>query len=362
VLTCPGGSERDDDGNAAVRLLTWQQVADIADRLTALNPYDGQIANTPILKIESDNYEPTTGRQRQIYAYAVASKRYALLTLDPSGNPRIITDPATGPRRSEHGLGHLLPPAGLRPAEFHDQWWNLGLHDALGLPHPEPTWLDEPALGRLTVTDPTDDRAFTTHNTHRRYDDHIRPWTFACTATPTPREQGRTGTRLLIAPYNKDRRKRGQAHWADRNNPTRSYRLRTGTDHYVLDDTITVNRLRDYAGSYFTHPENKADDPSGQLCNYDTIGMLQAPRVASAGQLGRIGKETNRLTADTDQADLDQVGLVYAARQCAGCPRPVPSRRRWCSEACRKRTGRGRSLADRAGMTAGAVTGITVPP
>jgi len=336
MLTSLGGTEKDVDGTEAIRLLTWQQVADIADRLTALNPYGGLLANTPILKIEADNYEPITGMQRQIYAYAVASKRYALLTLDPSGNPRIITDPTTGPRRSEHGLGHLLPPAGLSPADFHDQWWNLGLHAALGLPHPEPKWLDEPALGRLTVTNPTDDRAFTTYNTHRRYDDHIRPWTFASTATPTPREQGRTGTRLLIAPYSKDRRKQGQAHWADRNNPSRSYRLRTGNDHYVLDDTITVNRLRDYAGTYFTHPESKADDQTGQPCRTDTVGVLQAPHVSAAARLGRIGKETNRVTADTDQADLDQVGLVYEAGHCKGCSTRV-ARRIWCSERCRKR-------------------------
>ncbi len=211
------------------------------------------------------------------------------------------------------------------------------------LTHPEPKWLDEPALGRLTVTNPTDDRAFTTYNTHRRYDDHIRPWTFASTATPTTREQGRTGAQLLIAPYSTDRRKRAQARWADRNNPTRSYRLRTGTDHYVLDDTITVNRLRDYAASYFTHPESKADDQAGQPCQTDTIGLLQAPQVFAAAPLGRIGKETNRVTADTDQADLDQVGLVYHARQCAGCSAQVTPRRTWCSEACRKRMARVRA-------------------
>ena len=38
MLTSLGGTDEDVDGTEAIRLLTWPQVADIADRLTALNP------------------------------------------------------------------------------------------------------------------------------------------------------------------------------------------------------------------------------------------------------------------------------------------------------------------------------------
>jgi hypothetical protein len=243
-------------------------------------------------------------------------------------------------RRCEFALGHLMPPAGLTAAEFFDQWWDHGLHLALGLDHDEPDWLDQPALGRLTVTNPTDAKAFAPFNTHRRYDEHIRPWGFAATATPTPREQARTGVRLLVAPHTRDQRKRRQLRWVDRDIPAASYRIRTGDDGYVLDDTITVTRLRDYFRAYFVHPETKAVTVDAEPCGPDTVGLLQPPSVTRYGDLGRIGKETNRVTTDTDLSDTDDVGLVYPRLSCRGCNASVSHRRAWCTDACRKRTAR----------------------
>ena len=43
-----------------------------------------------ILKIERDNYEPETGKQRQLYCLAISSKRYALFLRDEHGNPVLL--------------------------------------------------------------------------------------------------------------------------------------------------------------------------------------------------------------------------------------------------------------------------------
>jgi hypothetical protein len=65
-----------------------------------------------ILKIERDNYDPETGKQRQVYCLAISSKRYALFLRDEYGNPILLQKGINNHenRWSEHGLGHLRNP------------------------------------------------------------------------------------------------------------------------------------------------------------------------------------------------------------------------------------------------------------
>jgi hypothetical protein len=336
AATEPGGHLPNPTGDP-IPLLTWHQVADIANRLVALNPYSGTLASKSVLKIEKDNYHPSSGGQRQTYAWVIASKRYALYTLDGEGRPVIINDQGVA-RRSEHGLGHLLkPPNELDEESFYDQWWNHGLHQQLGFDSPTPAWFGLPAIGRLTLTNHQDAKALAGYNAHRRYEDQIRPWGFGITSTPTTAEQARTGTRLLVAPFTKSPSKQLAAMWVDRDHPGRTYRIRTGDDQYVIDGAISVVTLADYFGDYFTHPEAKADTTDGGPCRPDTIGVLQTPTVSAAPILGRIGKETNRVNTDTDLANPQDQVLVYVERACRSCDQPVAGKRQWCSEACRKR-------------------------
>src|SRR5262245_50483423 len=97
---CPGGPLPIKGGEAGIRALSLAQVDRIVDRFCALNPYDPEVARGSILKVETDNFDPETGKRRQLHCVAISAKRYALFTLS-KGEPTIV-------RRSEHGLGHLL--------------------------------------------------------------------------------------------------------------------------------------------------------------------------------------------------------------------------------------------------------------
>ena len=346
LLACPGGPHSLPDGSDAVLALSWDQVDAIVDRLTSLNPFGGLLTGKSILKIEPDNYEPGTLRQRVIEVYSIASKRYSLFTRDQEGQPVIVGDQGNQ-RRSEHGLGHLLPPTEKRsklnpdadPSSFYDQWWTHLLRVELGLPTVAPDWFDRPAVGRLTVTSPQDDKAFATYNARRGYHDQIRPWNFGIVTYPTAGERARTGTHVLLAPLTLEPGRWTGLTWYDRDSPGRTWRIRVGDDAYVLDGAITVATYGDYFADYLTHPEAKADGPDGLLCQPDTVGLLRPALVDAGERLGRIGKESNRVN-ETDLADEEDRPLTYTERTCRGCPIPVRPRRTWCSDGCRKRWAR----------------------
>jgi len=44
-----------------------------------------------VLKIEDDNFEPATRKQRQLYCVAISAKRYALFLLDKNSETRIAS-------------------------------------------------------------------------------------------------------------------------------------------------------------------------------------------------------------------------------------------------------------------------------
>jgi hypothetical protein len=110
LVPCPGGPFEMPDGHAAVRALSWNEVDEIAARFAKLSPYADK--SRSILKIERDNYDPKTRKQRQVYCLAIASKRYALFLRDESGNTVLLQKGINNheDRWSEHGLGHLRNP------------------------------------------------------------------------------------------------------------------------------------------------------------------------------------------------------------------------------------------------------------
>jgi hypothetical protein len=85
-------------------------------------------------------------RQRQLYCWAVAAKRYALYERVNSEAIRFAKDP------SEHGLGHLLPPGEEGRTGWYREFWGriLGEESVIRLGQ-EPTGLDLPAISRTTV-------------------------------------------------------------------------------------------------------------------------------------------------------------------------------------------------------------------
>ena len=120
LVRCPGGPFELADGHTAVRALSWKAVDEIAARFAKLNPYADKSCS--ILKIERDNYDPETGKQRQVYCFSVGSKRYALFLRDEHGDPVLLQKGINNheDRWSEHGLGHLRNPLN---AESEDRDW-----------------------------------------------------------------------------------------------------------------------------------------------------------------------------------------------------------------------------------------------
>ena len=128
----------------------------IAERFRKLSPY--QDKSRSILKIERDNYDPATGKQRQIYCLAVSAKRYALFLRDEDGNPALLQKGVNNheDRWSEHGLGHLRKPTNLE-SEDRDwirQAWLSIIRTSLDL-QTEPLAFEHlPAVGRVAITSP----------------------------------------------------------------------------------------------------------------------------------------------------------------------------------------------------------------
>jgi|GEM_PF-5930193 len=72
--------------------LSLEQVNKISERFAALSPYDRGAIPRSILKIEDDNFDPTTGTQRQLYCLAISAKRYALFLLGENGAPVLLRE------------------------------------------------------------------------------------------------------------------------------------------------------------------------------------------------------------------------------------------------------------------------------
>ena len=95
-----------------------------------LNPYDRDAVPGSILKIEDDNCDPKTKKQRQLYCLAISAKRYALFLRDDNGMPVLLRKNVNNKddRWSEHGLGHLLNPTDPESADrewIAQVWFNI---------------------------------------------------------------------------------------------------------------------------------------------------------------------------------------------------------------------------------------------
>jgi len=158
LIPCPGGTFKMRNGAKAVKALTWEQVRDIAKRFEALNPYDRDAVPGSILKIEDDNFDPKTKRQRQIWCVAISAKRYALFIRNKSNKPSLLRNGNNSKDNhwSEHGLGHLLNPVDLESEdrEWIAQVWQNIIRDCLNIPAQRLDFERIPAVGRVTITSP----------------------------------------------------------------------------------------------------------------------------------------------------------------------------------------------------------------
>jgi hypothetical protein len=175
LVACRGGPHRARGGQEAVRALSWAQVDRIVERFGALNPYDPEVVPGSILKVETDNFDPKTGKRRQLHCVAISAKRYVLFTLS-RGEPTIV-------RRSEHGLGHLLNPIDVASEDRNwiSQAWLRIVRRVLNLPTSPLPFENRPAIGRITISSPAVMKPLAFLNHGKPYARQLKPFNFLLT-------------------------------------------------------------------------------------------------------------------------------------------------------------------------------------
>jgi len=159
-----------------IKSLSRKEVAEISLKFESLNPYDRDAVPGSILKIEKDNFDPETGKQRQLYCCAISAKRYALAA---EGEEPVLV------KVSEHGLGHLLNPTD--PESDNRDWisqaWLNIIRSTLGHPKRKLAFENLPAIGRVTISSPAVMQPLRNLNEGKCYADKLKPFNFSSRAT-----------------------------------------------------------------------------------------------------------------------------------------------------------------------------------
>jgi hypothetical protein len=325
LIPCPGGTHRDSDGRESIKELSWQQIDEIRNRFTALNPYDQHLVPGSILRLENENIDPRTGERRQLYCYAISAKRYCLYTLSDQGQPELV-------KWSEHALGGFyinpLDPASDDAREWVKQEWRWLLHQAAFHSIPRPEWHHQPALSRFTASHPRLLLPFAKWNAGIPYQEQIKPANHLYVAHPSPGAHPRqTNPKrfALISPAAATNSP--QQEWRNLHNPGGpTYRISTDS---VIDrrgqplpvHTVPVLTYGDLLNRYGQHPEPKSLGPDGQPCTRRTSGLLNR-RPVHATTITHIGKESNLL-------DEIQAGLIGDEKEALVEYRPVGADHVW---------------------------------
>ena len=299
LVPCPGGPEKRTDGHPAVKALSWKQVESIARRFSALNPYDRTAVPGSVLKIEDDNFDPTTRKQRQLYCVAISAKRYALFLKNEKGAAVLLRDGVNNSedRWSEHGLGHLLNPSD--PEDEDREWiarvWLNIARKTLGLRTQTARFEKRPAIGRVTISSPALMRPFKIFNNGKRYADQIKPFNFllTCHVNSLGHPPGTDPERFhLIAPYESNPKRWLEMPWTEQYSG-RTYSITT-EGHHGNRHTARVKTYGEVLREYKFHPESKCADVHGNSCGKRTVGLLQRRHVRIK-EIKYIGKESNSL-------------------------------------------------------------------
>jgi hypothetical protein len=312
-IPCPGGDTLQ-NGVQGINALTWKQVDGIVKKFEALNPYDRQIISGSVLKIEDDNFDPKTGKQRHIHCLAISAKRYALFTISKTGKPELLREGKNNKkdRWSRHGLGHLLNPS---DPEASDRNWTAAVWDSIirkacGLKVGSLPFEHLPAIGRTTLSSPFLMKSFESLNAGKPYSQQIKPFNFLLTSHVSPfgHPQGADPERFhLISTYDSDPRKWLGKEWIDQHSGNR-YRITTRGD-YVTKYAVRVKTYGEVVTEYEYHRETKCADFLGDPCDRRTIGLLQRRHI-KIDSIKCIGKESNSIES-VESGQEHSVSNVY---------------------------------------------------
>lgn len=292
LVPCNGGSHRMPDGSDAIKALPWKKVREMVDGFEALNPYDKKIIPGSILNIvEELNFDSEGRRQRQLQAYGISAKRYALYTQEKSGIHLI--------KVSEHGLGLYYRPKEGRDADCEvatwiKEGWQWMLNRALGFQSQEPDWFHFPVMRRIAISTPHVMAAL-----RRLRRDQARPYNFAL----SPVVVNLTNVPLtLLASFEKD-----SSQWMKMPHVN----IHDGTTHNLNSPTLPflVQTFEMVFQQYHGHREAKSSAPDGSACKADTAGLLKRYPVTATG-FYLIGKETERGWEQNDDVSTLMPSLV----------------------------------------------------
>ena len=276
-IRCAGGLA----GRRRNRLntLSWETVERISRKFSALNPYDRDDVPGSILKIEEDNRDPETNKQRQLYCFAISAKRYALFLRDEQGTPRLLHRGVNNKedRWSEHGLGHLLNPTDPESEDrdwIAQAWLNM-IRRALNLGTQDLKFGQRPGVGRITVSSPAVMRPPGRLNENKQYNDQIKPFNFllTCHVKPLGHPLGQDPERFhLISPYESDARQWLKRKWIDQYSGD-LFEITT-EGHHATRRSACVKTYGDILSEYEYHPEAKCAGADGNACNRQTVGLM----------------------------------------------------------------------------------------
>ena len=311
LVQCPGGPHRTKDGREAIRALSWEQVREIVDLFARLNPYDREAVPGSILKIEDDNFNPRTGKQRQLWCYAISTKRYTLFVRGKNGEPELLRSNVNNgeDRWSEHGLGHLLNPTDPQSddREWIAQAWLRIIRKTLDM-RTKPRFDNIPAVGRTSVSSPWIMKSLAALNQGKPYAKQIKPFNFLLSAhiAPLGHPIGVDPERFhLIAPFESDSGKWLRGQWID---VYTGKRCRVTTSQVRGPKVAGLMTYGDVLREYKYHEELKCAGPDGEPCSKQTIGLLSRRHVRIAA-LHFIGKESNLL----EEVEAGQVHDIQEA-------------------------------------------------
>jgi hypothetical protein len=289
------------DGAESITAISWDDVQRITDRFQSLNPYDQKLVPGSILKIHKLNWNIDKQR-RQLYGYSIAAKRYALYTKTQDSIQ--IVEPKA------HGLGYFYPPKDSPQGWDYDapQWifdaWDWIMRGALGLKRKSPEWVDLPVMMKLTLSTPHHALKSLAKGPLTRPNNFMmipQLCRFGCPQNIDPNKF------TLITPFSSQRDK-----WMnvkcinihDSQSPV--YEL---TNEYDGRRALPKNFFM-LLDSYQNHAEAKSLGPDGNLCKFDTRGLLQRAHIVANWPPIYIGKESDRHWEEGEDLSLLEFNAI----------------------------------------------------
>lgn len=314
LVPCEGGPERTESGIAAIRALSWSEVAQILDELEPLNPY-ASASVARLIKVEPENFARDDHDQPiELWCVAGSSKRYALYERCGDGTIELR-------KASEHGLGLYRPPLAKRAGwtegwrEWVDEVWRRAIASAEARSTPaEPDWYRIPAVSQAKGSSPAVLRAFDAFNADKTYPDQVTPFGFLLLGHADPLAPGPAdlapGHVTPMAPYSVNPESLLDLPWRNRRD---GRAIRVTTSRRPRAGTVRLRTIGDVVRDHLVHPEAKSGDPRGGLGRRGTRGLLPRLTIRAVGIPRHIGKESNRLEEVQDGLvdDPDDVYLEY---------------------------------------------------